>query len=394
MLSPLLQVYKRCKLEFVSGKGAFLRSKQGKKYLDLGAGIAVNSLGYAHPKLVKAMIKAAKKPWHVSNLYEISGQHELATKLVSNSSCDQTFFCNSGTEAIETAIKIIRKYYTSKKQAHKKEIITFEHAFHGRTIAAISAAGSAKYKEGYAPLLEGFVHISLEDLNIAKVKKAVNKNTAAILIEPIQGEGGVHVFSNKFLKELELLCTDKKIIFAVDEVQCGVGRTGKLFHHQWARVKPDIIAVAKGLGGGFPIGACLVKREIGSSMTPGSHGGTYGGGPLSMSIGNAVMDQILKPGFYDKVKEKGEIFKEGLELLQRKYPEIITDVKGEGLLLGLEIKQDYVKLVEIIRENGALTIPASNDVIRIIPPLIIKKKDIKLALSILDQSLEQFKNND
>jgi len=394
MLSPLLQVYKRCKLEFTSGKGVFLREKSGKKYLDLGAGIAVNSLGYANAKLVKAITKAAKKPWHVSNLYEISGQTELAEKLVKHSSCNQTFFCNSGTEAIETAIKIIRKYYSAKKQASKKEIITFEHAFHGRTIAAISAAGSKKYQEGYAPLLEGFKTVSLKDLDIDQVKKAVNKNTAAILIEPVQGEGGVHVFPNKFLKDLEILCKEKKIILAVDEVQCGVGRTGKLFHYQWAGIKPDIIAVAKGIGGGFPLGACLVKKDIAAAMTMGSHGGTYGGNPLAMSVGNAVLDQVLKPGFLDKIKDKGDYFQKGLEALQRKYPDTITEVRGKGLLLGIKIKKDYMKLVEIIRDNGVLTIPASNDVIRIIPPLIIKKKEIKLALSILDKSLEEFINND
>ncbi|MBT4878963.1 MAG: aspartate aminotransferase family protein [Alphaproteobacteria bacterium] len=394
MLSPLLQVYKRCNIEFTAGKGVYLYSKDKKKYIDLGAGIAVNSLGYANKKLVKALKKAADKPWHVSNLYEIEGQVELASKLVENSACDQVFFCNSGAEAIETAVKIIRKHYHSKKQYQKKEVITFEHAFHGRTMTAISAAGSKKYQDGYAPLLPGFRYLSLKNLTIEKVAKEINSKTAALIIEPIQGEGGVHVFSNKFLKDLAKLCKEKKIIFGVDEVQCGMGRTGKIFHHQWANIKPDIITAAKGIGGGFPLGACLVRKDIASAMTMGSHGGTYGGSPLAMAVGNAVFAQIAEPKFLASVQENGALFKEGLCSLQQQYPQIITEVRGEGLILGIRISHSYMKLVDLFRANNLLTIPASNDVIRVIPPLIITKKEIKLALSYMEKSLKEFEQND
>jgi acetylornithine/N-succinyldiaminopimelate aminotransferase len=394
MLSPLLQVYKRCNLEFTSGKGVFLQSKSGKRYLDLGAGIAVNSLGYANKKLVKTLQKAALKPWHVSNLYEIEGQFKLAQQLVQHSSCDQVFFCNSGAEAIETAIKIIRKYYHSKKLYQKKEIITFEHGFHGRTFAAISAAGSKKYQEGYAPLLPGFRYVKTKNLTIEKLAKEINSKTAAIFIEPIQGEGGVHVFDHKFLQDLAKLCQAKKIILGVDEVQCGMGRTGKIFHHQWAEIQPDIITAAKGIGGGFPLGACLVKGDIASAMTMGSHGGTYGGSPLAMAVGNEVFRQISAPKFLAQVRENGTIFKEKLCSLKAEFPEIITEVRGEGLILGIKIADSYLKLVELFREYGLLTIPASNDVIRIIPPLIIKKKEIILAISYMKKALEQFRKND
>ena len=392
MISPLLQVYKRYDLEFISGKNATLKRKNGEKYIDLGAGIAVNSLGYSNKQLIKTLIKAAKKPWHISNLYNIKGQNQLAEKLTKNSSCDQVFFCNSGAEALETALKIIRKYSESIKKPNKKEIITFKDAFHGRTIGAISAAGSIKYQKGYAPLLPGFINVETKDLTIEKLEKFITKDTAAIFLEPIQGEGGIKQFSNKFLKEIATLCKKKKIIFAVDEVQCGMGRTGKIFHHQFAGVKPDIIAVAKGIGGGFPLGACLVKKEIGAAMTYGSHGGTYGGNPLAMAVGNEVFDQISNEKFLKQVSEKGKYFKNKLTELQKKHPKIIKEVRGQGLMLGLKINKNYFKLVDIFRENKALTIPASNDVIRIIPPLVISKKEIDLAIKIFDKSLLEFKD--
>jgi acetylornithine/N-succinyldiaminopimelate aminotransferase len=392
MISPLLQVYKRYNIEFTSGKNSTLKSKNGHKYLDLGAGIAVNSLGYNNKKLIKTLIKAAKKPWHISNLYHIAGQTELAEKLTNNSSCDQVFFCNSGAEALETSLKIIRKYSEFIKKPHRKEIITFKDAFHGRTIGAISAAGSKKYQEGYAPLLPGFVNVDTENLTIKKLAQHVNKNTAAIFLEPIQGEGGIKQFSNKFLKEIEDLCHKKKIIFAVDEVQCGIGRTGKIFHHQFAGVKPDIIAIAKGIGGGFPLGACLVKKEIGSAMTYGSHGGTYGGNPLAMAVGNHVFSEISQKKFLDQVVRKGQYFKDQLIMLQKKHPALIDEVRGQGLMLGLKISKNYLKLVDILRENKVLTVPASNDVIRIIPPLVITDNEIKLALKIFDKSLSQFQD--
>lgn len=390
-MNPILPVYKRCDYAFTSGKGCFLKDSKGKKYLDLGAGIAVNSLGYSYPKLVKTLKKAAEKPWHISNLYEISGQQDLAEKLVQNSSCDQVFFCNSGTEAIETAIKIIRKYFNSKEKSKKKKILTFEHAFHGRTLAAISASGNKQYQEGYEPLSPGFINVPLKNATKDKISKYITDDIAAILIEPIQGEGGVNVFTKNFLKELEKICRTKKILLVVDEVQCGVGRTGKFFHYQWSDIKPDIITVAKGIGGGFPLGACLVKESVGKVMTYGSHGGTYGGNPLAMNVGNTVIDEILKKGFLENIVAKGKYFKEELKKLQNKYPQIVKTIKGEGLMLGVEIVTDHIKIVESLRKEGVLTIPASNKVVRIIPPLIITKKEINLAIKTIDKilSLEQ-----
>lgn len=384
MLSPILPVYKRCDLEFVSGKGCFLEDSYGNKYLDLGAGIAVNSLGYGNPKLIKALKDAADNPWHISNYYHIPGQKDLASKLVENSSCDQVFFCNSGTEAIETAIKIIRQYFHSHNKVQQKNILTFSHGFHGRTIAAISAGGNKQYQQGYAPLLPGFVNIPLQDANSHDILKYIDDTVAAIMIEPIQGEGGVNVFSREFLQTLEKICKEKGIILVVDEVQCGIGRTGKLFHYEWSGISPDIIAVAKGIGGGFPLAACLVKQHVGKVMYCGSHGGTYGGNPLAMSVGNAVIDEILSQEFLENILEKGKLFKDALIALQVKYPDIISEIKGEGLMLGIKAPGNHLKIVEELRKNRVLTIPASNEVIRIIPPLVISKSEINLALNTIE----------
>jgi acetylornithine/N-succinyldiaminopimelate aminotransferase len=386
MSNPLLSVYNRTDIEFVSGKGCFLKDKNNKKYLDLGAGIAVNSLGYNNPKLTKILKKSACLPWHVSNIFKISGQVELAQKLVDNSCCDQVFFCNSGTEAIEAAIKIVRKY-NSLKKSNRNEIITFENAFHGRSMSAISAGGTDKYKEGYEPLLPGFKNVPLVDAEISKFKKYITKNTAAVALEPIQGEGGVYSFSKKFLNDLQKLAKEKGFLIIADEVQCGVGRSGKFFAYQYSNLKPDIICVAKGIGGGFPLGACMAKKEIGSSMTPGTHGGTYGGNPLAMAVGNAVLDQILAKGFIERVKENGDYFSQELKTLKNEFPNKIADILGSGLMIGLKLKGDHLKFVEELRYNGAIAIPAGNNVVRIIPPLNISKKEIDLALKIIKKSL-------
>ena len=393
MSNPILPVYKRCDIEFTSGKGCFLTSKKGKKYLDLGAGIAVNSLGYGYSELEKGLISAATKPWHVSNMYNISGQAILAKKLTDNSSCDQVFFCNSGTEAIEAAIKFTRKYFVFNKQTEKRNILTFENAFHGRTIGALSASGKKEYQEGYKPLLENFINIPLDKANINNISKFIDQNTAAILIEPIQGEGGIHVFPNNFLKKLETICKTHNILLIADEVQCGIGRTGKLFHHQWANIKPDIITSAKGIGGGFPLGACLVKKHVGKAMTYGSHGGTYGGNPLAMSIGNIVLDKILEPKFLDNVLANGTYFILELQKLQKKYSHIISEIRGSGLMIGIRAPNYHLQIVELLRENSKLTtpiltIPAGQEVIRIIPPLIITKSEIDLALESITKILE------
>lgn len=389
MLNPILPVYKRCDLEFTSGKGCFLEDNTGNKYLDLGAGIAVNSLGYCHPKLVESLQQAALLPWHISNLYNIPGQQKLAKKLVSNSSCDQVFFCNSGTESIETAIKIIRQYFYHHNKTQKKNILTFEHAFHGRTIAAISACGNKDYQQGYAPLLPGFINVPLKDANVENISSYIDDTIAAIIIEPIQGEGGVNVFPKEFLKLLEKISIENNIILVVDEVQCGIGRTGKLFHYEWSNISPDIITVAKGIGGGFPLAACLVKENIGKVMKFGSHGGTYGGNPLAMRIGNTVLDEVLSAGFLDNIIKKGQRLKDKLLLLQQQYPHIISEVKGTGLMLGVRVPGGHAKIVELLRSYKVLTVPAGNEVIRIIPPLIISEEEIDFAIATIKKVLRE-----
>jgi acetylornithine/N-succinyldiaminopimelate aminotransferase len=391
MLSPLLNVYNRCDLSFVKGEGSYLYSDDQKDYIDFGSGVAVNSLGHNHPALVGALKNAANYPWHVSNLYKIPGQEQLAQKLVDNTGLDYVYFCNSGAEAVETAIKIVRKY-NHDNNTNKTEILTFEYAFHGRTIAAISAAGSEKYQQGYAPLLPGFTVInSKHHDDIMAVGEYISDKTSAIILEPIQGEGGINVFSKQFLQDLSKLCQAKNIALIFDEVQCGIGRTGKLFHYQWHDIKPDIICSAKGIGGGFPLSACITTKEYGACMIPGSHGGTYGGNPLAMSVGNCILDEVLSEGFLANVIKNGDILKESLVELQQAFPKVIKEVKGVGLLLGLKINKNYIKLADLMRQNGVLTVPASNDVIRFMPPLIITEQDINLGIERCRKALMTFK---
>jgi acetylornithine/N-succinyldiaminopimelate aminotransferase len=393
MTSSILPVYKTINLEFTSGSGCFLETSNGKKYLDLGSGIAVNSLGYNHSKLQKALSIALTKPWHVSNLYNISGQQDLAKKLCDNSSCDQVFFCNSGAEAIEAALKFTRKYFSVKNQTHKKNILTFENAFHGRTIGALSASGNAEYQKGYEPLLPNFIKVPLAKANTCNIDGFIDNNLAAILIEPIQGEGGIYNFSKDFLQKLALICKEKNILLIADEIQCGIGRTGKLFYHQWHDIAPDIITTAKGIGGGFPLGACLVQKHVGKVMTYGSHGGTYGGNPLAMSAGNAVLDQILQSSFLANIIENGTYFILALQKLQKKFSHIISEIRGTGLMIGIQAPNYHLKIIELLRDHNILatpllTIPARGEVIRIIPPLIISKEEINLALNSITQILE------
>ena len=397
MSSPLLPVYKTINLEFTSGSGCFLAASNGKKYLDLGSGIAVNSLGYKHPKLQSALATAITKPWHISNLYHISGQKNLAQKLCNNSSCDQVFFCNSGAEAIEAALKFTRKYYSVNNQTSKKNILIFENAFHGRTIGALSASGNAEYQEGYQPLLTNFIKVPLAKANINHIDEFINDELGAILIEPIQGEGGINNFSADFLKKLALICKEKNILLITDEIQSGIGRTGKLFAHQWHDIEPDIITTAKGIGGGFPLGACLVKKHVGQAMTYGSHGGTYGGNPLAMSAGNAVLDEILQQKFLDNVIENGTYFILALQKLQQKFSNIISEIRGTGLMIGIKAPNYHLKIIELLRDYNIvttpiLTIPARGEIIRIIPPLIISKEEINLALHSITQILKKLSN--
>ena len=382
MITPVLPTYARADLEFVKGKGAWLTEADGSQFLDLASGIAVNSLGHAHPDLVKIIKSQAEKLWHVSNLYEIPQQRALAEILVENSFADTVFFTNSGTESCELAVKMARKYWFEKGYHDKFEIITFEGSFHGRSSAGIAATASEKMTKGFGPLLPGFLSINWN--NHEAIKNSISDRTAAILLEPIQGEGGIRVVPEQCLKGIREFCDENKILLILDEVQCGVGRTGKLFAHEWAEIEPDIMMVAKGIGGGFPLGAVLAKENAASGMTTGTHGSTYGGNPLGCSIGLKVMDIISNPNFLLDVNHKAKIFRAGLSELLNKNTSIFEEVRGKGLMLGLKCKVQNIDVVNAGYSNKLLTVPAGDNVVRLLPPLTISDKEIKQALEKLD----------
>ena len=384
--SHILPIHKRLDVAFKKGKGVHIIDDKSRKYLDFGAGIAVNALGHCHPKLVKAIQKQSKKLWHVSNAYKINELETLANLITKNTFADYAFFCNSGAEAIECVIKMIRKYFYDKKQ-DKYEIITFKGSFHGRTLATIAASNNEKYLEGFAPKLEGFKSAKFND--IESVKKLINKNTAGILIEPIQGEGGIIPADKQFMKDLAKLAKENDLLLALDEVQCGVGRTGYLYAYEYYGIKPDIIASAKGLGGGFPVGACLATKKAASGMKFGTHGTTYGGNPLAMKVTKTVLDLILQKDFLENIKTNGELLQNGLKELQNEFPKIVKEVRGIGLMLGLELNTKYSNLdfVNILKYCGLLAIAASQNTVRFIPPLIIEKKHIKKAILIVKSAL-------
>lgn len=388
--SKLLPVHKRFDITFSHGKGVYLFS-EGKKYLDFGAGIAVNALGHCHPDMVSAITKQAKKLWHVSNIYNVDELNNYAEKLVAATFADYVFFCNSGAESLECTIKMIRRHFYVQNQPEKYRIITFTGAFHGRTIATISAAAKKKYLEGFEPALDGFDNVEFG--NIEAVKNAITQNTAGILIEPIQGEEGIRVSDKKFIQELRQIADEKKLLLAFDEVQCGMGRTGKLFAYDYYQVKPDIIATAKAIAGGFPLGACLATKDAASGMTLGVHGTTYGGNPLAMEVANAVLDVILKKDFLANVQQVGNELKTELQNLQKKFPKIIEEVRGVGLMLGIKINQNIenTEVVKKLIDNGLLTIPAGENVIRILPPLIITSKHVAEAKRKIRKTLTAFK---
>lgn len=378
----LLPVHNRLNVTFSHGKGCYLFDKQDKRYLDFGAGIAVNSLGHCHPALVDAIKKQSEKLWHVSNIYEIYELEQFAEKLVTNTFADCAFLCNSGAEAVECGIKMVRKYFYELKEPNRNRIITFTGAFHGRTIATISAAGKQKYIEGFEPKLEGFDNVEFG--NIEAVKKAITKNTAGILIEPIQGEEGIRASSKEFIKELRKLADENGLLLFFDEVQCGAGRTGHLYAYEYYDVKPDIIASAKGIGGGFPIGVCLANKKAASGMKVGSHGTTYGGNPLAMAVGKAVLDVMLADGFLDNVKNNGAILKNELQNLVKEFLTIAVEVRGIGLMLGLKIAEKFLNtdIVNQLKDHGLLVVAAGENVLRIVPPLIVTKKEIDEAIAI------------
>ncbi len=385
--SHILPIHKRLDVTFTKGKGVYIYDDKNKKYLDFGAGIAVNSLGHCHPKLVKAVKKQAAKLWHVSNSYNIKELEEAADILTSNSFADYAFFCNSGAEAIECVIKMIRKYFYDKDQKDRYEIITFTGSFHGRTLATLAAANNEKYLEGFEPKLGGFKSATFND--IESVRKLINKKTAAILVEPIQGEGGIIPADKKFMKELRKIANENDLLLALDEVQCGVGRIGYLYAYEYYGIKPDIIASAKGLGGGFPVGACLATKKAASGMVVGTHGTTYGGNPLAMKITKTVIETILEKNFLNKVKENGDFLFSELKNLQKEFPAIIADVRGIGFMIGLELKEKYKNLdfMGLLKNHGLLVIPASNNTVRLLPPLITTNKDIQKAISIIKDVL-------
>jgi acetylornithine/N-succinyldiaminopimelate aminotransferase len=380
--SAILPTYTRADLAFEKGQGAWLVERGGERYLDFGSGIAVNSVGHAHPHLVKALTEQAEKLWHVSNLFQIPEGERLAQRLVDATFADRVFFCNSGAEANEGAIKMARRYHYAKGQPERFRILTFEGAFHGRTIATIAAGGQKKYLEGFGPKAEGFDQVPFGDHEA--MRAAITPETAAILIEPIQGEGGIREVPHQCLRGLRELCDETGTLLIFDEVQTGVGRTGKLFAHEWAGISPDIMTVAKGIGGGFPIGAILATEEAGSGLAAGTHGTTFGGNPLAMAVGNAVLDIVLAPGFLDHVRQIGLLMMQRLAELRDRHPEVIAEVRGQGLLLGLRTVVPNGDFVAAARAQKLLTIPAGDNVVRLMPPLIITEAEAGEAASRLD----------
>ena len=383
MIPSVLPTYNRAPLNFVSGSGTWLVEADGRRFLDLGAGIAVNVLGHAHPALVDALTQQADTLWHVSNLYHIGSQQALADKLADATFADTTFFTNSGTEACEMAVKMARKYHFDKGAPERTDIITFEGSFHGRSSAGIAAAGSEKMTHGFGPLLPGFVHLPFGDHD-ALTQAAKSPTVGAIMVEPVQGEGGIRPLPDACLKGLRDLCDEHGILMMLDEVQCGVGRTGKLFAHEWAGITPDIMMVAKGIGGGFPLGAVLATQNAASGMTAGTHGSTYGGNPLACAVGGAVMDIVSDDAFLAEVNRKASLLRQKLEGLVASYPDVFDSVRGSGLMLGLKCKATNTDVVAAGYAQNLLTVPAADNVIRLLPALNISDEDIDKAVQKLD----------
>ncbi|HXX25134.1 MAG TPA: aspartate aminotransferase family protein [Pseudolabrys sp.] len=382
--SHLLPTYARVDLAFERGEGAWLYTAAGEKYLDFTSGVAVNALGHAHPRLVKALEEQAKKVWHVSNLYRIPEGERLAARLCDLTFADFVFFQNSGAEACECAIKVARKYQSSNGKPERYRLITFEGAFHGRTLAAIAATGNKKYLEGFGPPVEGFDQVPFGDLDA--VKRAITKETAGIMIEPVQGEGGVRVASTAFLRALRQLCDDKDLVLIFDEVQTGFARTGDMFAYQHTGVVPDVMPIAKALGGGFPVGACLATTKAAKGMTAGTHGSTFGGNQLAMAVGNAVLDVMTADGFMDNVRRMTLLMKQRLAEIKDRYPSVLAEVRGEGLLMGLRMIPPASTMVDELRAEKMLTVSAGDNVVRLLPPLIIGETEVAEAVARIDRA--------
>lgn len=385
--APLYETYMRAPLRFTRGEGVWLVTEDGERYLDFAAGVAVNSLGHAHPHLVAALKDQADKVWHLSNLYEIPGQESLGRRLTEATFADKVFFTNSGAEALECAIKTARRYHFAKGHPGKYHILTFEGAFHGRTIATIAAGGQEKYIEGFGPKAPGFLKLPFGD--IAAVRDAITEETAGILIEPVQGEGGLRPVPKEFMQELRRLCDEYGLLLILDEVQTGVGRTGRLFAHESAGVTPDIMAIAKGIGGGFPLGACLATNEAAAGMVAGTHGSTYGGNPLAMAVGNAVLDVVLEDGFLQHVRDVALVFRQGLAALKDRFPEVIEDIRGEGLMLGIKAKVPVADLLKAVRAENLLAVPAGDNVLRLLPPLVVTAEEAREGLVRIERAAEK-----
>ncbi|MGZ5840449.1 MAG: acetylornithine transaminase [Xanthobacteraceae bacterium] len=384
MTSHLLPTYARVHLAFERGEGVWLVATNGERYLDFTSGVAVNALGHAHPHMIAALTAQAQKVWHVSNLYEVPEAERVAQRLCDASFADVVFFCNSGAEAMECTIKMARKYHSANGAPERYRIITFEGAFHGRTLATLAAGGQKKYLDGFGPVMEGFDQVPFG--NLEATKAAVTRETGAILIEPIMGEGGVRVVEPSFLRALRELCDQHGLLLLLDEVQTGMGRTGELFAHQRVGIEPDIMALAKALGGGFPVGACLAKSEAAKGMTAGTHGSTFGGNPLAMSAANAVLDVMLEPGFLDRVRRTGLFFKQRLAEIKDLYPSVISEVRGEGLLVGVRASVPAGELVDALRAEKMIAVAAGDNVVRLLPPLIISEQEIAEGIARLDRA--------
>ena len=387
-MSFLAKNYNRKKIAFNKGKGSFLISVKGQKYLDFVQGIAVNSLGHAHPKLIKALNNQSKKMWHVSNAFIIPEGEKLAKKIVQKTFADYVMFQNSGAEATEAAIKIARRYFYSIGKPKKNRVLCIKNSFHGRTIAAIYASGSKKMTEGFGPKVNGFDHFDFGDH--VSLKKLITNNTAAVMVETIMGEGGIKIIPDWCLKGLRKLCDKKKVLLILDEVQCGVGRSGDFFAFEKSKVKPDIVPIAKGIGGGFPIGAVLMNKKVASGMIAGTHGSTFGGNPLAMQIGNTVFDIISKKSFLNNVKKNSKYFLNKLNKIKNEYPNIIEEVRGRGFLIGLRLQKDQSNIIKRLMDNKLLTIRAADNVVRILPPLNVKKSELNLALKIIKKVCSEY----
>ena len=370
--------YARVDIAFVRGEGAYLFAEDGRRFLDFASGIAVNSLGHGHPHLIEALTRQAGALWHCSNLYRIPDQDRLARRLVENSFADTAFFCNSGAEALEAGFKLVRKYHHDTGNPDRYRILALEGAFHGRTLAAISAGDNAAHQAGFGPLVDGFDHAAPENMN--EIRDRITIETAAILVEPVQGEGGIKPLSPGFLRDLRTVCDEAGLLLFFDEVQCGMGRTGRLFAHEWSGVAPDVMALAKGLGGGFPVAVCLATARAAVGITAGTHGSTFGGNPLAMAVANAVLDVMLEQGFLDRVVATGGLLADRLATLPERWPEVVDSVRGVGLMLGIRCLPANATVVERLRENGLLTVPAADNVVRLLPPLNITERHVDEAM--------------